>query len=106
MMEFAELRQRVEAAGERLGEAAKEDQKLYERLSGLLSVVEEGFAHSKHKIESLREELARANDEKQQLQAMLQTLLAETEGDSVRAIGATRRELEHLPITRVHSLLR
>ncbi len=92
--ELAELRQRVEAAGERLGEAAEEDQKLHERLSGLLSVVEEGFAHSQHKIESLSEELARANEEKQQLQAMLQTLLAGAEDDSVRGIGATRRELE------------
>jgi hypothetical protein len=84
----------VKAAGERLAETAEEDQKLYEGLSGLLSVVEESFAHSQHKIESLSEELARTNEEKQQLQAMLQTLLAEAEDDSVRAIGATRRELE------------
>ena len=93
-MEFAELRQRVEAAGERLGEAAKEDQKLYERLSGLLSVVEEGFVHNQHKVKSLSEELASANEEKRQLQAMLQTLLTEAEDDSVRGIGATRSELE------------
>jgi hypothetical protein len=99
--ELAELRQRVEAAGESLGEAAAENQKLHERLLGLLSVVEECFAHSQHKIESLSEELARTNEEKQQLQAMLQTLLAETEGDSVRAIGATRRELE----ARINSLV-
>jgi antitoxin (DNA-binding transcriptional repressor) of toxin-antitoxin stability system len=101
MIELAELRQRVEAAGESLGEAAAENQKLHERLLGLLSVVEECFAHSQHKIESLSEELARTNEEKQQLQAMLQTLLAETEGDSVRAIGATRRELE----ARINSLV-
>ena len=99
--ELAELRQRVEAAGESLGEAAAENQKLHERLLGLLSVVEECFAHSQHKIESLSEELARTNEEKQQLQAMLQTLLAETEGDSVCAIGATRRELE----ARINSLV-
>ncbi len=101
MIELAELRQRVEAAGESLGEAAEEDQKLPERLWGLLSVVEGSLAHSQHKIERLCEELARANEEKQQLQAMLQTPLAETEDDSVRTIGATRRELE----ARINSLV-
>ncbi len=84
----------MRAAEARLGEAAEEDRKRNERLSGLLGVVEEGFACSQHRIESLSEELARANQEKQQLQAMLQTLLAAVEDHGAHGIGAVRRELE------------
>jgi uncharacterized phage infection (PIP) family protein YhgE len=65
-----------------------------ERLSSLLSVVEESFAYSQYKIESLSEELARVNEEKQQIQAMLQTLLAEGEDTGARGIGAAMRDLE------------
>ncbi len=43
MIELAELRQRVKAAGVRFREAAEEDRKRNERLSILLGVVEEGL---------------------------------------------------------------
>ncbi len=94
MIELAELRQRVKAAGERLGEAAEEDRKRSERLVSLLKSVEEGFARSQHEIKRLNEELARSNEEKEQIQAMLQTLLAEGEDTGARGAGAAMRELE------------
>ena len=94
MTELADLRDRAKAAGARPREAAEEDRKRNERLSNLLSAVEEGLAYSQHKIQSLSEELACANEEKQQLQAILQTLLAEAEDDSAHALGAARRKLE------------
>ena len=43
MIELAELRQRVKAAGVRFREAAEEDRKRNERLSILLGVVEESL---------------------------------------------------------------
>ncbi len=86
--DLAELRQRVKAAGERLGEAAEEDRKRSERLSSLLSVVEEGFARSQQEIKRSNEDLARANDEIQQLRTMLQTPLAEGEDTGVREASA------------------
>ncbi len=86
--DLAELRQRVKAAGERLGEAAEEDRKRSERLSSLLSVVEEGFARSQQEIKRSNEDLARANDEIQQLRTMLQTPLAEGEDPGVREASA------------------
>ena len=88
MIELAELRQRVKAAGERLGEAAEEDRKRSERLSRLLGVVEEGFARSQQEIKKSNEDLARANDEIQQLRTMLQTPLAEGEDTGVRETSA------------------
>ncbi len=94
MIELAELRQRVKSAGERLGEAAEEDRKRSDRLSSLLSLVEEGFARSQHEIKRLSEELARADEEKQQVQALLQTLLAEGEDTGARGTGTAMRELE------------
>ncbi len=86
--DLAELRQRVKAAGERLGEAAEEDRKRSERLSRLLGVVEEGFARSQQEIKRSNEDLARANDEIQQLRTMLQTPLAEGEDTGVREASA------------------
>ena len=66
--DLAELRQRVKSVGARFGGAVEEDRKRSERLSSLLSVVEEGFARSQREIQRLHEELARAKEEKQQIQ--------------------------------------
>ena len=66
--DLAELRQRVKSVSARFGGMAEEDRKRGERLSSLLSVVEEGFARSQHEIKRLHEELARAKEEKQQIQ--------------------------------------
>jgi hypothetical protein len=94
MTELAELRQRVEAVGARFRGKADEDRKRNERLSSLLSLVEEGFARSQHEIQRLSEELTRANEGKQQIHAMLQTLLAEGEDTGARGTGTAMRELE------------
>ncbi len=94
MTEFAELRQRVESVGARFRGTTEEDCKRSERLSGLLSLIEEGFARSQHEIKRLSEELARANEEKQQIQAMLQALLAEGEASGARGDDAPTRDLE------------
>ncbi len=71
MTELAELRQRVMSVGARFKSTTEEDRKRSERLSRLLSLIEEGFARSQHEIKRLNEELARANEEKEQIQAML-----------------------------------
>jgi chromosome segregation ATPase len=94
MTELAELRQRVEAVGARFRGTTEEDRKRSERLSNLLSLIEEGVARSQHEIKRLSEELARANEEKQQLQAMLQDLLAEGEATGARETVTATRELE------------
>jgi len=94
MTELAELRQRVEAVSARFGGTAEEDRKRNDRLSSLLSLVEEGFARSQHEIKRLNEELARSNEEKEQVQAMLQDLLAEGEATGARGTGTATRELE------------
>ena len=94
MTELAELQQRVKSVGARFRGTVEEDRKSGERLSSLLSVIEEGFAYSQHEIQSLSEELARANEEKQQLQAMLQALLAEAEDTGAHGTGTVTRELE------------
>jgi hypothetical protein len=54
--------------GARFGGVVEEDRKRSERLSSLLSVVEEGFARSQREIQRLQKELARAKEEKQQIQ--------------------------------------
>ncbi len=94
MTDLAELRQRVEAVGARFRGTAEEDRKHNERLSSLLSLVEEGFARSQHEIQRLSEELARANEENQQIHAMLQTLLAKGEDTGARGTGTAMRKLE------------
>ncbi len=68
MTDLAELRQRVKSVGARFGDTAEEDRKRSQRLSSLLSVVEESFARSQREIQRLHEELARAKEEKQQIQ--------------------------------------
>jgi len=94
MTDLAELRLRVKSVGARFRGTAKEDRKRNDRLSSLLSLVEEGFARSQHEIKRLNEELARSNEEKEQVQAMLQDLLAEGEATGARGTGTAMRELE------------
>jgi hypothetical protein len=94
MTDLAELRLRVKSVGARFRGTAKEDRKRNDRLSSLLSLVEEGFARSQHEIKRLNEELARSNEEKEQVQAMLQDLLAEGEATGARGTGTATRELE------------
>ena len=94
MTDLAELRLRVKSVGARFRGTAEEDRKRNERLSSLLSLVEEGFARSQHEIKRLNEELARSNEEKEQVQAMLQDLLAEGEATGARGTGTATRELE------------
>ncbi len=94
MTDLAELRLRVQSVGARFRGTAEEDRKRNERLSSLLSLVEEGFARSQHEIKRLNEELARSNEEKEQVQAMLQDLLAEGEATGARGTGTATRELE------------
>jgi transcription elongation GreA/GreB family factor len=94
MTELAELQQRVKSVGARFRGTVEEDRKRSERLSSLLSLIEEGFARSQHEIKRLNEELARANEEKEQIQAMLQDLLAEGEDTGARETGTAMRELE------------
>ncbi len=94
MTDLAELRHRAKSVGARFRGTAEEDRKRSERLSSLLSEVEEGFARSQHEIKRLNEELARAIEEKQQIQAMLQTLLAEGEDIGARETSVAMRDLE------------
>ncbi len=94
MTELAELRQRVEAVGARFRGTVEEDCKRSERLSSLLSLIEDGFGRSQHEIKRLSEELARANEEKQQIQAMLEALLGEGEDSGARGTSAAMRDLE------------
>ncbi len=94
MTELAELQQRVKSVGARFRGTAEEDRKRNDRLSSLLSLVEEGFARSQHEIKRLSEDLARANEEKQQIQALLQTLLAEGEDTVASGTGTAMRDLE------------
>jgi hypothetical protein len=94
MTDLAELRQRVKLVGARFRGTAEEDRNRSERLSSLLSLIEEGFARSQHEIKRLHDDLARASEERQQLQAMLQGLLAEGEDTGARVTGTAMRDLE------------
>jgi len=67
MSEISDLKQRVEAVGQKFGRLAEQESSYGERLSGLLSAVEEGFARSQSDAETLRNELANAQTEIEKL---------------------------------------
>jgi hypothetical protein len=87
MTEIAELEQRTNALVARYDSRAKKDRERRERLSELLSKIEESLAGSQREMERLSAERARADEENRQLRAMLQALLVATE--DTRAPGTT-----------------
>jgi len=77
--DLSELRQRIEAVGERFGEMSEDGRRRGERLADLLDEVESGFVRDRLELDRLRQALAMAHEEKAQIVALLQKLLAITE---------------------------
>jgi ABC-type transporter Mla subunit MlaD len=63
MTEISDLKRRVDAVGEKFGRLAEQESRYGERLAGLLSAVEQGFARSQQETQALKNELAGARDE-------------------------------------------
>lgn len=77
--DLSELRQRIEAVGERFGEMTEDSRRRGERLADLLDEVESGFVRDRLELDRLKQALAKAQEEKTQILALLDKLLAVTE---------------------------
>lgn len=77
--DLSELRQRIEAVGERFGEMTEDSRRRGERLADLLDEVESGFMRDRLELDRLKQALAKAHEDKAQLLALLDKLLAVTE---------------------------
>lgn len=63
MSEISDLKQRVEAVGEKFGRLAEQESGYGKRLTDLLDAVEEGFAQSQRESEKLKSEFESTQDE-------------------------------------------
>ena len=78
MSEISDLKQRVEAVGQKFGRLAEQESSYGERLTGLLNAVEEGFARSLRETQALKTELEGAKAEAQKLAGELDAARDET----------------------------
>ena len=79
MSEISDLKQRVEAVGQKFGRLAEQESSYGERLAGLLNAVEEGFARSQRETQTLKAELQNATSELQNTTSELQNTASELE---------------------------
>jgi hypothetical protein len=77
--DLSELRQRIEAVGERFSEMTEDSRQRGERLADLLDEVESGFVRDRLELDRLKQALAKAQQEKTQILALLDKLLAVAE---------------------------
>ncbi len=73
MSEISDLKQRVEAVGEKFGRLAEQESSYGERLTDLLKAVEEGFARSQRETKKLKSELESTQGEVKKLTGELDT---------------------------------
>lgn len=78
MSEISDLKQRVEAVGQKFGRLAEQESSYGERLTGLLNAVEEGFARSLRETQALKTELEGVKAEAQRLAGELDAARDET----------------------------
>ncbi len=78
MSEIADLKQRVEAVGAKFGRIAEQESSYGERLTDLLTAVEEGFTRSQRETQKLNSDLESAHDEVKKLTGELEAAKEET----------------------------
>lgn len=88
MSEISDLKQRVEAVGQKFGRLAEQESSYGERLAGLLNAVEEGFARSQRETQTLKTELENATSELQNATSELQNATSEAKTLSVELDAA------------------
>ncbi len=122
MSDISDLKQRVQAVGDRFGQLADQDRNYSTRLTSLLAAVEEGISRTQEHNKQLSAELARskeeaarlagelarakgesgdltsrmkaAEDENAQLRSMVQTLLAAVEEGGDAVLSQAMQDLE------------
>jgi uncharacterized phage infection (PIP) family protein YhgE len=78
MSEISDLKQRVEAVGAKFGRLAEQESSYGERLTDLLTAVEEGFTRSQRETQKLDSDLESAHDEVKKLTGELDAAKEET----------------------------
>ncbi len=95
MSEIADLKQRVEAVGAKFGRLAEQESSYGERLTDLLTAVEEGFARSQRETRKLNSDLESTQDEVKKLTGELDAAKEETR-QSNRELDGVKEEKEKL----------
>ncbi len=95
MSEISDLKQRVDAVGEKFGRLAEQESSYGERLTGLLSSVEEGFARSQRETKKLKSDLEGSQDEIKKLTGQLDaaTLAAQQRNSELDGVKEEREKL-------------
>jgi FtsZ-binding cell division protein ZapB len=78
MSEISDLKQRVEAVGAKFGRLAEQESSYGERLTDLLTAVEEGFTRSQRETQKLNSDLESAHDEVKKLTGEVDAAKEET----------------------------
>jgi len=94
MSEISDLKQRVEAVGQKFGRLAEQESSYGERLTGLLNAVEEGFARSQRETKALKTELEDTKAEIRKLTDELDAAKDEARqrGDELEAVKEEVRQ--------------
>ncbi len=95
MSEILDLKQRVEAVGAKFGRLAEQESSYGERLTDLLTAVEEGFARSQRETRKLNSDLESAQDEVKKLTGELDAAKEETRQRN-RELDGVKEEKEKL----------
>ncbi len=95
MSELDQLRQRVEAAEERLGSVLGQGRDYGEQLTEMVNSFEKDYRDQLSRISGYESRLAAVDQENVQLRQMLQHLLAAIEGGSRSGLSETLRSLSH-----------
>jgi predicted nucleic acid-binding Zn-ribbon protein len=95
MSEISDLKQRVEAVGAKFGRLAEQESSYGERLTDLLTAVEEGFARSQTETRKLNSDLESAQDEVKKLTGELDAAKEETRQRN-RELDGVKEEKEKL----------
>jgi len=95
MSEISDLKQRVDAVGEKFGRLAEQESSYGERLTGLLSSVEEGFARSQRETKKLKSDLEGSQDEVKKLTGQIDaaTLAAQQRNSELDGVKEEREKL-------------
>ena len=95
MSEISDLKQRVEAVGAKFGRLAEQESSYGERLTDLLTAVEEGFARSQRETQKLNSDLESAQEEVKKLTGELDAAKEETRQRN-RELDGAKEEREKL----------
>ena len=95
MSEISDLKQRVEAVGAKFGRLAEQESSYGERLTDLLTAVEDGFARSQRETRELNSDLESAQDEVKKLTGELDAAKEETRRRN-RELDGVKEEKEKL----------